>query len=195
MQARAELAPDDVSLEGQREPFSVETAMGLLSSAGTDLVTMHLIRRQPPEIIYSLGFLGSRARIGFWLSASMPLSSFSTPARSRSLVDLVGKLSESCHPEYGFAHSGGDHTAKSDPHRLDPYALPNVYEAYWLNLYGPELIENIGRKRVLQTPSVRMEPLAWGGVLWLTSWNPQEYATAATQALRARALHHLLDHP
>jgi hypothetical protein len=194
-QAAHELVPEEIRANEQSLPFSVEAAKQVLHTAASDLVTMHLLGDRVPELLYTLAFLGTKAPLGLWISASASLSWFDSamPERSSHLVELVAGLSNLCRPTYGFAHSNGDGTVKVDPHFRDPYAANGVYAAYWLNVYGKDLVDKIGPERMGSTTVAYRQELRSGGMLWLTSMGPQEYANPKVQSLRNAALVHLRD--
>jgi hypothetical protein len=66
-----------------------------------------------------------------------------------------------------------------------------VYEAYWLNVYGPRLVEELGRQRMLSTPAAHLEELPGGAMLWLTRPTPADFASEEARLAQARALVHL----
>jgi hypothetical protein len=73
----------------------------------------------------------------------------------------------------------------------DPTADKRVYEVYWLNVYGSAMVERIGHERVHTVPCKRLEDLAHGAVLFLTSDTPVDFAEPAARQAQARALAHL----
>jgi hypothetical protein len=79
----------------------------------------------------------------------------------------------------------------SDPHLGSSLAPKRVYEAHWLNLYGPRMVDEIGRQRVLSTPAFLLEELPGGAVLWLTRPTPGDFASEEARLAQARALVHL----
>jgi hypothetical protein len=110
---------------------------------------------------------------------------------ARRLMSLVHAFAR-CFPiSYGLAHSYTDISMGSDPHLTDPRAPKGVYEAYWLNVYGPRLVEQLGRERVLSTPADHLEELPGGAVLWLTRPTPADFDSEEARLAQARALVHL----
>jgi hypothetical protein len=106
-------------------------------------------------------------------------------------VKIVRALA-SCLPlSYGFAHSNTDFLLGADPHTESSKAPKQVYEAYWLNVYGPRLVQAIGRERLLATPAAHVEELPHGAVLWLSRPTPADFDSHEARLAQAVALVHL----
>ena len=110
---------------------------------------------------------------------------------ARRLVSLVRAFAQRFPLSYGVAHSSTDFRMGSDPHLTNSRAPKGVYEAYWLNVYGPRLVEQLGRERVLSTPAAHLEELPGGAVLWLTRPTPADFDSEEARLTQARALVHL----
>jgi hypothetical protein len=106
-------------------------------------------------------------------------------------VSLVRAFAQRFPLSYGLAHSSTDFHLGNDPHRTDSRARRGVYETYWLNVYGPRLVEELGRQRVLSTPAVHLEELPGGAVLWLTRPTPADFDSEEARLAQAHALVHL----
>ncbi len=76
-------------------------------------------------------------------------------------------------------------------HIPNAFAPIGVSEIHWLNIYGKELVDQLGRDRVLSTPCLRCEELAGGGVLFLSQPTPLDYASDEARIAQASALAHL----
>jgi hypothetical protein len=75
---------------------------------------------------------------------------------------------------------------------MEDLSVPRpIYEAFWLNVYGPEMVRVLGRERVLSTPAAHLEELPGGAVLWLTRPTPVDFASEEARLVQARALVHL----
>jgi hypothetical protein len=111
--------------------------------------------------------------------------------RAHHLLSLVRAFAQRFPISYGFAHSSVDFHLGSDPHQTDSRAPKGVYEAYWLNVYGPRLVEQLGRERVLSVPCAHLEQLPGGAVLWLTRPTPADFDSEEARLAQARALVHL----
>ena len=62
---------------------------------------------------------------------------------------------------------------------------------YWLNIYGKELVDAMGRERVLSTPAAHLEALPHGGVLFLTRPTPGDFNSEEARVAQAKAVVHL----
>jgi hypothetical protein len=111
--------------------------------------------------------------------------------RAHHLLSLVRAFAQRFPISYGFAHSSVDFHLGSDPHQTDSRAPKGVYEAYWLNVYGPRLVERLGHERVLSVPCAHLEELPGGAVLWLTRPTPADFDSEEARLAQARALVHL----
>jgi hypothetical protein len=66
-----------------------------------------------------------------------------------------------------------------------------AYQVLWLNVFGPELVEAVGRERMLSTPAHRVEALPNGAVLLVTWPTVADFASDETRRAQARAHVHL----
>ena len=66
-----------------------------------------------------------------------------------------------------------------------------VYEVSWLNVFGPKLVETVGRERVLSAPAHRVEELPNGSVLLVTWPTAADFASHAAREAQARIHVHL----
>jgi hypothetical protein len=99
------------------------------------------------------------------------------------------------HPFYGYLDACGDPPPTSRADALSE----NIRYLYYINLFGPELVQKIGRKRLLQAPSWCKQPLEDGGMLLVPyiHFNPEELPPNMQQngSLKATAAYlHLIDH-
>ncbi|MFL5353895.1 hypothetical protein [Archangium sp.] len=111
--------------------------------------------------------------------------------RAQLIVSLVRAFARRFPISYGLAHSSTDFHLGSDPHRTNHKPPKRVYEAYWLNVYGPRMVEELGRERVLSTPAAHLEELPGGAVLWLSRPTPVDFDSEEARVAQARALVHL----
>jgi hypothetical protein len=88
-------------------------------------------------------------------------------------------------------HSRTDFLLSTDPRAKDPIAAPRIQEAFWLNIYGPRMVEEIGHQRLRSTPCAHMEELPHGAVLWLTRPTPADFGSEEARLAQARAIVHL----
>jgi hypothetical protein len=66
-----------------------------------------------------------------------------------------------------------------------------IYEVFWLNVFGPKLVESVGRERMLSTPAHRVEELPNGSVLLVLWPTPADFASEEARLAQARAHVHL----
>jgi hypothetical protein len=66
-----------------------------------------------------------------------------------------------------------------------------IYEVFWLNVFGPKLVESVGRERMLSTPAWRLEELPNGSVLLVTWPTAADFASEPAREAQARAYVHL----
>ena len=98
----------------------------------------------------------------------------------------------SCLPlSFGLGHSFTDLRLGTDPRQKDLSTPRPIYETFWLNVYGPAMVQAIGRERLLSTPAALMEELPHGAVLWLTRPTPADFDSEEARLAQARALVHL----
>jgi hypothetical protein len=188
------LAPDTVTVGKVSRKYSHAAVKKALAAKGSIAFSFNLVRSANPEMFYSFMLIDGRGGLGDAIWVVIPFTYFeerSSEARSQQFVDLVAAIAEACHPVYGWAHSRADTSLGKDPNTEDPFAPKEVYEAYWLNVYGPEMVERIGRDRVLSTPAAHVAPLSDGSVLWLTMPTPVGFASPEARSAQARALAHL----
>jgi hypothetical protein len=134
------------------------------------------------------------SRFSFDLQA-IPLAWFREPGkegqRAAQLVSLVRTLACRLPLTYGRAHSGTDCLLDTDPDNPSPSIPLQVERMHWLNVYGPRMVETLGRERVLSTPAHLVEELPHGAVLVLTRPTPADFASEQARLAQARALVHL----
>jgi hypothetical protein len=66
-----------------------------------------------------------------------------------------------------------------------------IYEVSWLNVFGPKLVESVGRERMLSTPAWQVEELPNGSVLLVTWPTAADFASEEARQAQARAHVHL----
>jgi hypothetical protein len=183
--AAADLAPTKATVEESTLKFDPTKVVGRILKEESGGVSVTLSRDEEPEVDYMLTFATNPP--GFIMWAICPLMWFEGRRDGvERFVALVGDVAESTKASYAFAHSRTGMTGDENPLRGDPNAPIELYEAYWLNLIGPELADRLGRRRVDTAPAVLRKKLAYGGSLLLTSKDPT--ALTSKEAQRARAL-------
>jgi len=192
-----ELRPDKMRHSGRRLNYSRQAVRKRLheSSIG-DTFSLLLVRSQPPEVIVS--FVSRTNEDGVFCSITLDLQPFSflrepgqAERRAGHIVSFVRAMA-SCLPlTFGLGHSSTDTSLGTDPAVKDLSTPRPIYETFWLNVYGPAMVQAIGRQRLLSTPSALMEELPHGAVLWLTRPTPEDFASEEARLAQARALVHL----
>ncbi|GHH04839.1 hypothetical protein GCM10012319_74370 [Comamonas sp. KCTC 72670] len=66
-----------------------------------------------------------------------------------------------------------------------------VYELFWLNVFGPKLVESVGRERMLSTPAHLVEELPNGSILLVLWPTAAEFSSEEAREAQARAHVHL----
>ncbi|WP_408891530.1 hypothetical protein ACJ2CR_18905 [Myxococcus faecalis] len=116
---------------------------------------------------------------------------------SRSLVAVARAWASQYACAHGAAHSSADEQLADSPNfgRDDREArrdgFDKVYELFWLNVFGPKLVESVGRERMLSTPAHLVEELPNGSVLLVLWPTPAEFASDEARLAQARAHVHL----
>ncbi|HEX5745836.1 MAG TPA: hypothetical protein VFZ09_06310 [Archangium sp.] len=126
-----------------------------------------------------------------------PLSFFSETEHCRKFVELVRAWACRYPVSYAKAHSTDDAQLTDSPNfgrddetrRRDGF--DKVYEVFWLNVFGPKLVETVGRERMLATPAWRVEELPNGSVLLVTWPTVADFASKEARLAQARAHAHL----
>jgi hypothetical protein len=158
---------------------------------------INLHRSRPPDEDLWLNFYDQPSEdTYFYIELTLrPFAFFYEEARSQEranhLLSLVRSFAQRFPLSYGLAHSATDFYLGSDPHQTNSQAAKGVYEAYWLNVYGPRMVEQLGRQRVLSVPCAHLEELPGGAVLWLTRPTPADFDSEEARLAQARALVHL----
>jgi len=123
------------------------------------------------------------------------------PSIPRRMVDLALRVYEMTSAYLGYVHDL-DHYSDLvgfkvyDPSR-DPepphdtrwgqsYGIPGTVA--WANLWGPEVVEKVGRERIERVDWHEMRRLADGGYLLMLSSDPFDYGRPEAEAKRQRAI-------
>ncbi|WNG18263.1 hypothetical protein [Cystobacter fuscus] len=126
-----------------------------------------------------------------------PLSFFAEAERCHHFVELVRTWASRYPVTYAMAHSTDDRALAGAPNfgRDDETeyrdGFDKIYEVCWLNVFGPKLVETVGRERMLSTPAHRVEELSNGSVLLVTWPTVADFASKEARLAQARAHAHL----
>jgi hypothetical protein len=192
-----ELRPDRIHHTRRELKYSRQTLRKHLreSYIGTNTL-VRLVRSQPPEVIVSLhGWEHENHPISSVEIRISPFAFLREPGhaerRAKHLVSFVRALASLLPLSHGMGHSFTDLCLGTDPQLEDTSTPRPVYEVFWLNVYGPNLVQSLGRQRVLSTPAALMEELPGGAVLFLTRPTPADFDSEEARRAQASALVHL----
>ncbi|AKF84861.1 hypothetical protein MFUL124B02_05515 [Myxococcus fulvus 124B02] len=110
---------------------------------------------------------------------------------------MVRGLAAHYRVDYAMAHGMADRQSAGAPYfgrdektsRRDGF--DKVYEVFWLNVFGPRLVERVGRERMLSTPAHLVEELPNGSVLLVLRPTAADFASDEARVVQARAHVHL----
>jgi hypothetical protein len=126
-----------------------------------------------------------------------PLSFFLEVERCRQFVEMVRAWASRYPVTHAAAHSMADKALTDfpcfgrDKETWSRDGFDKVYEVFWLNVFGPKLVEAVGRERMLSTPAWRVEELPNGCVLLVTWPTAADFASNEAREAQARAHVHL----
>ncbi|WP_224369926.1 hypothetical protein [Hyalangium versicolor] len=191
-----ELRPDSMYLTKRRLQYSRQTLRKRLSGAFTvDGYSINLTRSRPPLV--SLWFNtwgGQHPGCGIELKIS-PFSFVREPGHAERLAEhllaFVRTLASRLPVSFGLGHSFTDLCLGTDPRGQGTSVAMPIPEVFWFNVYGPAMVQAVGRERLLSTPATLMEELPGGAVLWLTRPTPADFDSEQARLAQARALVHL----
>lgn len=195
-----ELMPSRVRVEGKRQVrYSRAGATKRFSERDLKHESwwVSLSREDKPEMLLWLHFNRTfdDGRLPFWMTLKvLPFDFYREPAlaedRAQRLVSLVRDVSRLMSAYHAYAHSDAD-VSMSQPVVLNRCEPRRVSAVYWLNVYGKEMVDEIGRERVLSTPAAHLEELPHGAVLLLSRPTPADFDSEEARLAQARALVHL----
>jgi hypothetical protein len=160
------------------------------------IIGLHHTMSPAAALTLSLWLARDRPKLSVGLHVQ-PLSFFAEVERCHKFVDMVRAWASRYPVPYASAHSTADRELADFPNfgrddettRRDGY--DKVYELCWLNVFGPRLVETVGRERMLSTPAHRVEELPGGTVLLVTWPTAADFAREEARQAQARALVHL----
>ena len=126
-----------------------------------------------------------------------PLSFFAEAERCHHIVEMVRAWAARYPVSHAKAHSTDDtqFTDSLNFGRDDETecrdGFDKIHEVFWLNVFGPKLVETVGRERMLSTPAHRVEELPNGSVLLVTWPTVADFASKEARLAQARAHAHL----
>ncbi|ATB36949.1 hypothetical protein CYFUS_002364 [Cystobacter fuscus] len=126
-----------------------------------------------------------------------PLSFFAEAERCRQFVEMVRSWVSHYPVTHAAAHSEDDAELAGEPRFGREMqtsirdGFDKIYEVSWLNVFGPKLVEAVGRERMLSTPAHRVEELPNGSVLLVLWPTAAHFASDEAREAQARAHVHL----
>ncbi|ATB29849.1 hypothetical protein [Melittangium boletus] len=126
-----------------------------------------------------------------------PLALFTEEERCRQFVEMVRAWASRYPVSHASAHGMADDQLSGAPRFGRDMqtsirdGFDNVYEVSWLNVFGPKLVEAVGRERMLSTPAWRVEELPNGCVLLVTRPTAADFASEEARLAQTRAHVHL----
>ncbi|HYO67299.1 MAG TPA: hypothetical protein VEU33_14580, partial [Archangium sp.] len=135
--------------------------------------TIGLYRTQWPALDLALSLWFGPPRLKFFGHVK-PLSIFTEAERCQHFVEMVRAWASRYPVSYASAHSSDDRALAGDPYfgrdqkTAHRDGFDKIYAVWWLNVFGPKLVESVGRERMLSTPAHRVEQLPNGSILLVT---------------------------
>jgi hypothetical protein len=126
-----------------------------------------------------------------------PLSFFAEAERCRHFVEMVRAWASRYPVTHAWTHSSDDAELAGSPNfgrddeTLFRDGFDRIYEVFWLNVFGPKLVETVGRERMLSTSAHRREELPNGSILLVTWPTVADFASKQARFTQARAHIHL----
>ncbi len=193
-----EWMPDVIQGKRQRKYSRPSFWKGLAERRDENSTGLGLYRTKWPALDMSLSLyfppLPPKLRMGL---SVQPLSCFSSAERCREFVDMVRAWASHYPVTHAEANSLAEDQLSGAPWfgRDMQTAIRNgfdkIYELSWLNVFGPKLVELVGRERMLSTPAWRVEELPTGSVLLVTWPTAADFASDEARVAQARAHAHL----
>ncbi|NPC49320.1 hypothetical protein D7X99_14030 [Corallococcus sp. AB032C] len=198
LESHAEGWMPDVVKGSQRRKYSRASIKKALEEQRDEHGTSVALYRAQPSVELTLDL--DLPPSGNQLSCSLgvqPLSLFSERGRCLMFLDMIRTLAAHYLVDYAMAHGMADRQLAGAPYfgrdekasRRDGF--DKIYEVFWLNVFGPKLVESVGRERVLSTPAHLVEELPNGSVLLVLWPTAADFARDEARVAQARAHVHL----
>ncbi|WP_309896846.1 hypothetical protein [Archangium sp.] len=189
----------DVVEGKRRHKYARASLWKALGERGSERYThCGLYRTQWPALDMALGLSLLTLPRGLDIVVEVkPLSFFAEAERCLHFMEMVRAWASRYPVSHAKAHSADDTELAGSPRfgrdektsRKDGF--DKVYEVFWLNVFGPKLVETVGRERMLSTPAHRVEELPNGAVLLVTWPTVADFASKEARLAQARAHAHL----
>jgi hypothetical protein len=193
-----EWMPDVVSGKRRRKYARAAIWKALEEKRDERVTSIYFYRTKSPGLSMGLGLYSSTLppRLNVLLKV-LPLSLFGEKERCRHFVEMVRAWASRYPVSHASAHSQADDQLSGAPWFGRDMQISirdgfdKIYEVSWLNVFGPKLVELVGRERMLSTPAHRVEELPNGCVLLVTWPTAADYASDEARMAQARAYVHL----
>ena len=193
-----EWMPDVVSGKRLRKYTRAAIWKALEEKRGERTTSIALYRTKWPALVIwpRLTFPPLAPELNILLEVQ-PFSLFAEVERCRRFIELVRAWASRYPVSHASAHSQADDQLAGAPYfgRDQRTALRDgfdkIYEVCWLNVFGPKLVESVGRERMLSTPAHRVEELPNGSILLVTWPTAADFASEEARLAQARAHVHL----
>jgi hypothetical protein len=157
-----------------------------------------LYRKTSPTVALTidLGLTYRRPELSISLEVK-PLAFFAEEERCHRFVELVRAWTSRYPVPYASAHGMTDSALSGAPcfgrdmQTSIRDGFDKVYEVSWLNVFGPRLVETVGRERMMSTPAWRVEELPDGSILLVTWPTAADFSSDEARQAQARAHVHL----
>nr|WP_253895299.1 hypothetical protein [Corallococcus exercitus] len=198
LESHAEGWMPDVVKGARRRKYSRESIVRALDERRDEHGASIALYRASPSVELMLDLNPSPRRGQLTCSLGIqPLSLFSGRERCMMFVDMVRNWAAHYPVDYAMAHSLADRQLAGAPYfgREEKAArregFDKLYEVFWLNVFGPRLVEAAGRERMLTTPAHRVEALPNGSVLVVLRPTAADFTSEESRVAQARAHVHL----
>jgi len=186
--------PDVVIGSRQRKYARAALRKALEERRDDDSTSIGLYRTEWPALDMSLGlWLPPRHPKLTIIIKVKPLSFFMEAERCRRFVGMVRTWASRYPVTHAWVHSSDDAEVAGSPrYGRDQQTsirdgFDKIYEVCWLNVFGPKLVETVGRERMLATPAHRVEELPNGSVLLVTWPTVADFSSKEARLAQARA--------
>ncbi|MCP3167117.1 hypothetical protein [Myxococcus qinghaiensis] len=190
--------PDVVNGKRQRRysRAAVWSALAERREARTSAIGLYRTSWPALDMTLRLRYPPLPSKLHVWINIQ-PIFFFADAERCRGFVDMVRVWATRYPATHATAHGMADDELSGSPNfgrddeteRRDGF--DKIYELYWLNVFGPSLVETVGRERMLSTPAHLVEELPNGSVLLVLWPTAADFASDEARAVQARAHVHL----
>ncbi|WNG55703.1 hypothetical protein F0U59_13700 [Archangium gephyra] len=190
--------PDVVKGKRQRKYARAAIWKALDEERGERVTTIGLYRTKWPALSMTLRLYSSTTppKLNILLEVQ-PLSFFTEAGRNLQFMEMVHAWASRYPVSHSSAHGLADDQLSGAPgfgrdmQTSIRDGFDQIYEVSWLNVFGPKLVEAVGRERMLSTPAWRVEELPNGCVLLVTWPTAADFASDEARLAQARAYCHL----